>query len=868
MLNSHEWQIVSEAFEECISLPEDKWQDQSMVLTGGDERLATEVLKLLHNSKSAGDWFNDLQQEMAEGIRDGLTPPNRSPGDTIDKFEVVKELGRGGMASVFLARRNDGQFDQKVAIKLLAPDFFEKKFEKRYHAEQQILAGLNHPNIARLYDGGTTEDGVPYIVMEYVEGIPLDIYCEEHKLTVKKRVELFMQVIDAVQYAHQQLVIHRDLKPQNILVTKEGNVKLLDFGIAHILSATEDEKLQEGHFFGTPHYASPEQLKGEMPGITSDIYQLGLIFYKIITGSNARFIEEPKTMFYTTGNHTITGHYQPLSYHIIEAGFHDKSSDLKAITHKCLQEKPGDRYETAHELKDDFLAYLQYKPVIARNGNTKYLLNRYLRRNRTAVLFVFLLFSTMLTGIFATRHQAKQALREKEKAEQVAFFIKEIFEASDPDVNKGDTISALKLLKDSERKIDMISGQPELQGEMYNLTGELYAKLGFWNEAGGLFEKALTLENSISDDIHDDFLATVYLNIAGNHRNLSNFEKADSFVNLALDIRNSMRAGNPADLAVVLKDKAYILNQLSEYEKALSAVDEAIAIFEKQNPDDYFEELSDCYNYKASILRETSQFEEAIDAQEKSLALAYENFNGEINTSAAIALNNLAILLNKVGRYQEAIQRYEESYEMTLTLQGPDHPDIPVRLSNIAGTYYKLKDYEMADSLNHLAYNKFRELYGDYHNHTVSSLYNIANLYYSTARFQEAEEYYRKVIEADRKNFGDEHTYLADDYTQLGKLKIELQDFDKAIVLFQQAEQIYNKKFPEGHQKVSHLLSTKADMYGKMKEVDKCLEYYDRAIAMATKFLGKDHPYIDNYKTYKQEYIDQFKEENLLTANN
>jgi len=868
MLDSHEWQIVSEAFDECISLPEDKWKDKSFALTGGDKRLATEVLKLLHNSKSAGNWFDNLQDEVAAGIHDGLKPPECVAGDVIDKFKVVRELGRGGMASVYLADRNDGQFEQKVAIKLLAPDFFEKKFEKRYHLEQQILAGLNHPNIARLYDGGTTPDGVPYIVMEYVEGLPVDTYCEKHKLSVKKRVELFLQVIDAVHYAHRQLVIHRDLKPQNILVTKEGNVKLLDFGIAHILTATEDEKLQAGHFFGTPHYASPEQLKGETPGITSDIFQLGLIFYNIFTGNNARSTEEPKTMLYTTGNHTITSHYQPISNYIIDAGFHDRSSDLKAITAKCLQEKPEDRYDTAHALKDDFLAFLQFKPVIARNGNAKYLLRRYLRRNRTAVLLVFLLFSTMLAGIFATRHQANQALKEKEKAEQVAFFIKEIFEASDPDVNKGDTISALKLLEGSERKIDQIYGQPELQAEMYNLTGELYAKLGFWDEARGLFQKALMLEHSISGKAHDDFLARVYLNIAGNQRNLSHFEKADSFVNLALDIRNNMRGGNSADVAVALKEKAYILNQLSEYEKALAAVDDAITIFEKQNPEGYYEELSDCYNYKASILRETAQFEEAIDAQERSLALAYENFNGEINTSAAIALNNLAILLNKVGRYQEAIQRYQESYEMTLTLQGPNHPDIPVRLINIAGTYYKLKDYEMADSLNHLAYNKFKDLYGDFHNHTVSSLYNIANLYYSTARYTEAEEYYRKVIEADRKIFGEEHTYLADDYTQLGKLKIELQDYEEAIALFQQAEQIYNKKFPEGHQKVSHLLSTKADMYGKMKRVDKCLEYYDKAIEMASKFLGRDHPYIEDYRTYKQEYIEQFKQEKLLTANN
>ncbi len=282
-MNPERWKQVCEVLDRTIALPE---PDRAAFLDsacGGDQQLRDEVESLLRSHQKAGSIFlrhpaADLNSALSEGGDQGSRAGRR-----VGVYRLIEQIGEGGMGEVYRAERADGQYDKQVAIKFVRAGLDTKSVLERFRHERQVLASLDHPNIARLLDGGTTEEGIPYLVMELIEGIPFDQYCDEQKLTITERLKLFLQVCSAVQYAHQRLVIHRDIKPGNILVTREGVPKLLDFGIAKILDPAANAQTTAANPM-TPEYASPEQVRGETITTSTDVYSLGVVLYQLLTG--------------------------------------------------------------------------------------------------------------------------------------------------------------------------------------------------------------------------------------------------------------------------------------------------------------------------------------------------------------------------------------------------------------------------------------------------------------------------------------------------------------------------------------------------------------------------------------------------------
>ncbi|HEY7114259.1 MAG TPA: serine/threonine-protein kinase [Thermoanaerobaculia bacterium] len=407
---SADWARVKEILEAAFALEGTAREEYIVAACVGNADLKREVESLI--AADARDW--SLLDATALPLFSGESERGRI-GDRIGPYEILSEIGRGGMGQVFLARRADDEFQKNVAIKLVPPGPARAFALARFRSERQISATLEHPNIARLLDGGTTAGGEPYIVMEYVEGRPLVVYAEEHGLSTEQRLRLFQQVCEAVQYAHRNLVVHRDIKPSNILVTAEGVPKLLDFGIAKLLDPAEVAASggETGTLFRilTPDYASPEQVRGERVSTSSDVYSLGVVLYELLSGRKPYRIE--------------TGDPAELVRRVCEedpekpSAISPKlSSDLDGIVLKAMRKEPEHRYASVDALSTDIGRYLAGRPVEARRGSAAYRFGKFVRRNRLAVAAAGVVVLALAGGVAMTLMEARRARAAEERAER------------------------------------------------------------------------------------------------------------------------------------------------------------------------------------------------------------------------------------------------------------------------------------------------------------------------------------------------------------------------------------------------------------------------------------------------------------------
>src|SRR5213080_1312128 len=419
------WKEIEAVFEEALDLPTNARTAFLEKSCNGDEELRREVESLLESHASAGSFIDErtlfISNEDLKDKEEGVPV-----GQLIGAYRTVREIGRGGMGAVYLAERADEQYRKQVAIKLIKRGMDTDSVLRHFRNERQILAGFDHPNIARLFDGGTTDDGLPYFVMEYVEGLPINEYCAAHKISLVERLKLFREVCRAVSYAHRHTVIHRDIKMSNILVTSEGTPKLLDFGIAKILQpggGPEALMTMTGVRPMTPEYASPEQVRGEPVTTASDVYSLGIILYELLVGRSpyrftsrspldiAREITDtepprPSTVVSNKNQQSEISNQKLLR------------GDLDNIALMALRKEPQRRYQSVEQFADDIRRYLEARPVLARKDTLMYRAGKFIRRNKVTTVAAVLVFVSLVAGLIATAWQGHRARLEKARAER------------------------------------------------------------------------------------------------------------------------------------------------------------------------------------------------------------------------------------------------------------------------------------------------------------------------------------------------------------------------------------------------------------------------------------------------------------------
>lgn len=591
-MNAAEWEEIKTIFAAASELPNG---ERAAYLNSCDGNVRAEVERLLEANEEAGDFISD-----AAIVDVGLSEdeqPDAFAGKQIDSYKLIKEIGHGGMGTVYLAERADESFDKQVAVKLIKRGMDTNAVLKRFVMERQILANLEHPNIAGLLDGGSTEDGLPYLVMEYVEGAPVTRFCDLRKLDTNERLELFRKICAAVSYAHTNLVVHRDLKPSNILVTEDGTPKLLDFGIAKLLhpewSLDTEEATATMFRVMTPEYASPEQIRGQPVTTASDVYSLGVVLYELLTGARPYKLESrspeevarviltaepirPSSVFSSLRGHanlrTIEDEVADTSkFRIPHSAFRGLKGDLDNIILKALRKEPERRYATVQEFSEDIRRQLDGLPVTATADTKTYRLKKFVKRHRTSVASAGVVALILIAATAITGWQAFEARKERAKAEQRFNDVRKLtnsflfeFEESIKDL-QGSTPAREMTVKKALEYLDILaqeqSGEPSLQFELASAYAKVAdiqgapgeSNLGDTSGAVTSYGKAVEILEKLVQTVPENRqfkkeLASRYKSIAYVHEITGESDLTHSNNQLALAMYQELVASDDSDI--------------------------------------------------------------------------------------------------------------------------------------------------------------------------------------------------------------------------------------------------------------------------------------------------------------------------------
>jgi len=569
------WRRVEAELDLLLSLPAGEREAAARRVADGDAALGAELRSLLAHMATEGSLLDRPAAELLS------TPPladsGLAPGTRLEAWAVVEPIGGGGMGQVYRGRRADGRFEQDVAIKLARADSIVAW--QRFPLERQIVARLDHPGIARLIDGGIAEGGQPFMVMELVSGQDIVTWCANHHADLTRRLDLFEAVCDAVAYAHRHLVIHRDIKPTNVLVTDEGRVKLLDFGIARLLDGVGTAATAE--LLLTPAYCAPEQLSGEPLSTATDVYALGLLLHELLTGTGAQRVSN---MPMAAAMHAVL-HTQPRSPSSVARQLVDApvparqlEGDLDAIVAKALRKEPGQRYATVDALAADLARHRGHLPVQARRGNWAYTAGRALRRHRGAAIAASIALLSIVVGTGAVAWQARQARAEADRANAVSGFLVQIFRASTPATAQGRDVTAKELLALGSQRIDgALHDQPLAMARLDDELGDIYNEMDDNAHAIQHLDRAVATFERLGKLGTPEGLSALFhrgnVHIDNGHMNeaRTDLERADR-----LGMANF---GKRHRFAVALREKlAFIELQLGHYERSLEIAQEGLAL--------------------------------------------------------------------------------------------------------------------------------------------------------------------------------------------------------------------------------------------------------------------------------------------------
>ena len=830
-LHPERWHALSDLLDQLLDLPEDEHTAFLKQVNQDNPSLYGQLLASLAANDTDHDFLRDLSDQHLQVLLHELDADKTDTGDQIGPYRLVRLLGRGGMGAVYLAERSDGVFRKQVALKLVRRGLVDDLLS-RFTYERQILAGLDHPNIARLYDGGTTDDGRPYFVMEYVDGLTITDYCDQRRLTTKQRLVLFSTVCRAVQYAHANLVIHRDLKPSNILVTDEGTVKLLDFGIAKLLDEEAIDQTvpqtQAGQHLMTPEYASPEQIRGETITTATDVYQLGVLLYELLTGrrpyrlpSRVRFEverailedepERPSTAVRQINQSPQDASATPLTPEAVSAArstsaerlWRQLGGDLDTIVLKALRKEPQRRYGSVEQLAADLRRHLKGLPVDARPDALGYRLRKFVGRHRVGMLTVLMMVLLAAGFTWGVIRERDRAQAEASKLAEVKAYLVGLFEVSNPwEEHDGGETTARALLERGVEKIEDLTEEPVVQAEMMYVLGEVYLQLGMYEEAQPLLEQSLDLRREVLGPRHED-------------------------------VASSMNA-----LASLLSNKG-------QYQEAEASYREALAIRKKLLGDDHLQ-VAESKNGLADALAERTYYEDGtydeVETLRREAMAAYQKAYGTVHSKVAQMQSALGVVLSSKGQYDEAEVLYRQSLVMRRELFGEEHPAIASSLYNLGWAIAKKGNAEEAEPLIRQGVAMYRKTLGDNHPSAIHGLANLANfLQYHLGSHEEAETTYREALALRRQALGDNHPDVASTLSDLALNLGELEKYAEAEKAFREAIAVWRTAYGNEHRKAATTLNQMGVTLRKNGDYDKAIAAHREALPIYINFFGEEH---------------------------
>ncbi len=781
------WSEIDRLFAAVVERPAAERGAALAQLAGEDRELRREVEALLAADALPAPFLDDPV----------LAPPAEEPGPPaagarVGPYRLLRELGRGGTSVVYLAQRDDQRYEREVAIKICRRELLAGFRRSGFATEARILARLEHPSIARLYDAGSTERGLPYFVLELIEGSRIDDYCEEHRLPAEGRVRLVVAVCAAVHYAHQRLVIHRDLKPSNILVADGGAPKLLDFGIAKLLDPRPEparEHTATAWQPMTPQYASPEQLLGEPMTTAADVYSLGVVLYKLIGGRlpfQGLTTEEIRARFAAD-----------LSPPGLELAAPAADPDLVAIVGKALRREPEHRYGSAAELADDLDRFLAGLPVRARAGSLRYRAGKLLSRHRLglAAAGAFLVLAAAFTA--STARQSAEIEKQRDQAEQTLGFLVELFDDR-PASAAGGPLTAAQLLERGAARAARLEGPPELKAALLDRLGMLNCRLGYFRRARPLLEQALALERGLYGSDHPE-VASSLSHLAWSARGSGEWKASAELYTRTVEIRRRHLPASDPLLAESLGSLAGVQRDLGDLGAAERSAREALAIW-RRSPTER-PELARSLAQLGDLLRRLGRREEAEPLLSEALAAgrrAGEAASGDLPALCAA----LALLYAEDGRFAQAEALLREAVEASTSVFGADHPQVFAARNNLGRCLEKAGKLQEAEGLHRANLDLLVRRGMERHPDFATVLHNLGTTLATRGDFAGAEQALRKACSLRQELLGPDHLQLGESRYVLAELLARLDHRAEAEELYRAAETAWQRSLPPGHAKL------------------------------------------------------------------
>jgi serine/threonine-protein kinase len=796
------------------------------------------------------------------------------PARRIGPYELDRVIASGGMGTVCLAVRADDEYRKQVAIKVIRSDPYgdprrRDELRRRFRTERQLLANLDHPNIARLLDGGTTEAGAPYLVMDYIDGQPIDVYADAHKLSTVERVRLFRTTCSAVQYAHQNLVIHRDLKPSNILVTGDGVPHLLDFGVAKLLdpdsSALAGGLTQTGVQPMTPAYASPEQFQGQPVTTTSDVYSLGVVLYELLTGHRpyrigkqapheiARVVceqepEKPSTVVTRTevidqpdGTSQIT--LTPQSVSQTRDGRPDRlrrrlAGDIDMIVLMALRKEPQRRYASVEQFSEDIRRHLAGLPVMAHKDTLAYRGVKFARRHAGGVAAAALIALALVIGIVGTAWQAHVAQLERETAQRAQDDEQRQRKLAEANLERAAEAEAQAAMEaETARTVSRFLEElfwvaDPFQGSSLTEAQGTEIPVGEFLERGG---QRITTELEGQPAIQ----ATLMDTIGRIYNRLGDYGQAERLLRASLETRRETFGPEHLEVADSLSHLANVLLDQGEHAAAEPLFREALAMRRRLLGHDDGP-VAATLSHLARLLQATGDYEEAERLHREALEL-YRELYGDEHAYVAVGLGNLAGLLRVKGHLADAEQAQKEALEILRSVHGDEHPDVAMSLNNLATLLIDQGRYDEAEPLYRESLTIHQQLLGDEHPNVAESLSNLAAVLEARGRFDEAQQRYGEALAMRRALLAEDHPAIATTLNNLAHLYYVTGRYGDAEPLFREALEIRRQRLGNQHPDTALSLHNLASTLNFLGDPATAESLFRQALAIRREVLGDRH---------------------------
>jgi eukaryotic-like serine/threonine-protein kinase len=818
-----------ELVRQVAELPAEEREPFLRRACAGDDALLQDVRSLLRSDASPGDTSTlpmpgpGMAEVSSDPFHDSKIPKQIGP------YRLLEAIGQGGMGSVFLAEQEQ-PLRRRVALKIIKLGMDTKEVVARFELERQTLALMNHTNIAKALDAGSTEQGRPYFVMEYVPGLPLTEYCDRHQLSTRERLALFVPICHAIQYAHQKGIIHRDIKPSNILVAIEDGKpipKIIDFGIAKATNqhlAEETAFTAYGRFVGTPEYMSPEQ--ADTTGLdidtTTDIYSLGVVLYEVLVGALPfdpsmlrkagleamhRIIREvdpptPSSRIGTLGNSATTiAHHRRAEP---PALLRQIRGELDWITMRAIEKVRTRRYQAASELAADIQRYLDGEAVMAGRPSAAYRLKKSLRRHKAVVAAVSAVFLALALGLvastalyFRAERARSRAETQTRKAEQINSFLQNMLASAKPSA-QGREVTVREVLEEAGKQAERnLTNEPEVQASVRGTIGSTYMALGLFAEAEVQLRRALVLRQSVLGESHPD-VASSLDDLAGLMLEKGDYSAAEPLYRSALAMNRRLLGERNATVALNLANIALLLQKQARYAEAESLSRESLSM-------------------RRDIL-------------------------GENSADFATSLSNLATLLQAEGKYAEAEPLQRTALSTRRALLGPNHPEVAASLNNLAGTLQAQGRYAEAEPLLREALATEKALYGDEHPSVPETLNNLAIVLDYQGKYAAAEPMYREALVLYKQILGEKHQSVAACMNALAVLLQARGEYTEAESLHRQALAMRRELLGNTHPQVASSLSNLASLLQERGQLTEAESLYRDALSIQEGALGADHP--------------------------